>query len=107
MDDEIDMASVDKADAVDLERETYYRDDPKKALKKYFDREGDLHTYKIIVYTCMCVCTCAYVRTCIGFVYVLLLCNAWIYTFALSMYICTYTHVRTNVHDMYKCTYMH
>ena len=46
VDDEIDMASVDKADAVDLEREAYYRDDPKKALKKYFDREGDLHTYE-------------------------------------------------------------
>jgi len=41
VDDEIDMASVDKADAVDLEREAYYRDDPNKTLKKYFDREGD------------------------------------------------------------------
>ena len=40
MDDEIDMASVVKADAIDPERETYYRDDPKKALKRFFDREG-------------------------------------------------------------------
>ena len=40
MDDEIDMASVGKADAIDPQREAYYRDDPKKALKKFFDREG-------------------------------------------------------------------
>ena len=25
---------------LDPEREVYYKDDPKKALKKYFDREG-------------------------------------------------------------------
>ena len=40
VDDEIDMASVAKADDIDPEREEYYRDDPRKALKKYFDREG-------------------------------------------------------------------
>ena len=40
VDDEIDMASVGKADTIDPEREAYYRDDPKKALKKFFDREG-------------------------------------------------------------------
>ena len=41
VDDEIDMASVGKAnDAIDPEREAYYRDDPKKALQKFFDREG-------------------------------------------------------------------
>ena len=26
---------------VDEEREAYYKDDPKKALKKFFDREGE------------------------------------------------------------------
>lgn len=35
MDDEIDMASVGKTDAIDPEREAYYRDDPKKALKSF------------------------------------------------------------------------
>ena len=25
---------------LDPDREAYYKDDPKKALKKYFDREG-------------------------------------------------------------------
>ena len=25
---------------IDEEREAYYKDDPKKALKKFFDREG-------------------------------------------------------------------
>ena len=40
MDDEIDMASVGKADAIDPEREAYYQDDPNKALKKFFDRES-------------------------------------------------------------------
>ena len=41
VDDEIDMASVGKTDdAIDPEREAYYRDDPKKALQKFFDREG-------------------------------------------------------------------
>ena len=44
MDDELDITSVGKADdAIDPEREAYYRDDPKKALKKYFDREGAAH----------------------------------------------------------------
>ena len=28
----------------DPEREAYYKDDPKKALKKYFDREGLTHS---------------------------------------------------------------
>ena len=26
---------------VDAEREAYYKDDPKKVLKKFFDREGE------------------------------------------------------------------
>ena len=29
---------------IDPEREAYYVDDPKKALKRFFDREGILHT---------------------------------------------------------------
>jgi len=42
VDDEIDLASVGKADEIDPEREAYYRDDPKKALRKYFDKEGNV-----------------------------------------------------------------
>ena len=38
---------------LDPEREAYYKDDPKKALKKFFDREGDL-----FMRTCTCTCTC-------------------------------------------------
>ena len=29
---------------IDPEREAYYKEDPKKALKKYFDREGYSYT---------------------------------------------------------------
>ena len=35
---------------VDPEREAYYKDDPKKALHKFFEREGtssDDHTYLV------------------------------------------------------------
>jgi len=41
VDDEMDLTSIGKADEIDPEREAYYRDDPKKALRKYFDREGN------------------------------------------------------------------
>ena len=58
MDDEIDMASVGKADAIDPEREAYYRDDPKKALKKFFDREGT-YVYLLDIASCAYMCTYA------------------------------------------------
>ena len=39
--DEIERKEEEEEEVtVDPEREAYYKDDPKKALKKYFDREG-------------------------------------------------------------------
>lgn len=35
----------DEEFTLDPEREAYYKDDPKKALKKYFDREGTVYTH--------------------------------------------------------------
>ena len=41
MTDDIPMGGGEGEDIdIDEEREAYYRDDPKKALKKCFDREG-------------------------------------------------------------------
>jgi len=70
VDDEIDMASVNKADAIDPEREAYYRDDPKKALQRFFDREGmyqsirttiNIRTY-VHTFMCSCSTTCVLQR---------------------------------------------
>ena len=42
---------------IDPEREAYYVDDPKKALKRFFDREGILHTldrkFPLVVTNCL------------------------------------------------------
>ena len=43
--DEIDRRENEEEEVTfDPEREAYYKDDPKKALKKYFDREGLTHS---------------------------------------------------------------
>ena len=43
---------------LDPEREAYYKDDPKKALKKYFDREGiqSDNVYTLFLYKCRLPC---------------------------------------------------
>ena len=51
--DEIERREEEEEEfTVDPEREAYYKDDPKKALKKYFDREG---TYTLSVCISMLV----------------------------------------------------
>lgn len=48
--DEIQHRENDEEElTIDPEREAYYKDDPKKALKKFFDREG---TVRVHIQTC-------------------------------------------------------
>ena len=55
----------DEEVTLDPEREAYYKDDPKKALKKYFDREGIQYTmFNVILYMYNvhgCACACTYI----------------------------------------------
>ena len=42
MDDSVtDAVLADEPETLEKEREAYYRDDPKRALRKYFEREGE------------------------------------------------------------------
>ena len=47
LDYDFDMESetIYNPDEVDPEREAYYKDDPKKALRKFFEREGSVTQY--------------------------------------------------------------
>ena len=55
---EMETEATYNMDDIDPEREAYYKDDPKKVLKKYFDREGMhmkcIYRDEIMHIQCMC-----------------------------------------------------